>query len=227
MTQIAGELPLRLMCEMLGVPAEDRHRLSRWTNCMLASTDPEYAVPLEEGGRIAREMIRYLNELGEDRRREPRDDPDQRDPEWRGVRPQAYAPGVQLLLPPPLQCGNRDDAQPDLPRNEALVGASGGAREAERPNRPCSPWRSRRCSVTGHPRCISVAPATRDTEIRGMSIRKGDKVTLWYPSANRDEDVFPQPDVFDITPERRIRTWPSASASTDAWVPPSRGSRSA
>ncbi len=41
--------------------------------------------------------------------------------------------------------------------------------------------------------------ATRDTEIRGQKIREGDKVTLWYASANRDEDVFPDADRFDIT----------------------------
>ena len=41
--------------------------------------------------------------------------------------------------------------------------------------------------------------ATRDTESRGVEIREGEKVTLWYPSANRDEDVFADPDRFDIS----------------------------
>ena len=40
--------------------------------------------------------------------------------------------------------------------------------------------------------------ATRDTEIRGVPIRAGDKVVLYYPSVNRDEDVFDDPDCFDI-----------------------------
>ena len=43
--------------------------------------------------------------------------------------------------------------------------------------------------------------ATRDTEIRGVPIAEGDRVTMWYPSANRDEDVFDDPFRFDITPE--------------------------
>jgi cholest-4-en-3-one 26-monooxygenase len=41
--------------------------------------------------------------------------------------------------------------------------------------------------------------ATRDTEIRGVKVRENDKVVLWYPSANRDEQVFPDPDRFDVT----------------------------
>ena len=40
--------------------------------------------------------------------------------------------------------------------------------------------------------------ATRDTEIRGQHIREGDKVTLWYGSANRDEEEFPNADQFDV-----------------------------
>jgi len=41
--------------------------------------------------------------------------------------------------------------------------------------------------------------ATRGTEIRGRSIAKGERITLWYPSANRDEDVFDDPFSFDIS----------------------------
>lgn len=40
--------------------------------------------------------------------------------------------------------------------------------------------------------------ATADTEIRGQRIREGDKVVVWYPAANRDEDAFPDPDRFDV-----------------------------
>jgi cytochrome P450 len=41
--------------------------------------------------------------------------------------------------------------------------------------------------------------ATADAEIRGQKIAKGDRLVLWYPSVNRDEDMFPEPDRFDIT----------------------------
>jgi cytochrome P450 len=41
--------------------------------------------------------------------------------------------------------------------------------------------------------------ATRDVEVRGQTIKEGDKLLLWYPSANRDEDVFPDGDVFNIS----------------------------
>jgi cytochrome P450 len=40
--------------------------------------------------------------------------------------------------------------------------------------------------------------ATRDTELRGVKVRAGEPVVIFYPSANRDEDVFREPDTFDI-----------------------------
>ena len=43
--------------------------------------------------------------------------------------------------------------------------------------------------------------ATRDTEIRDVPIKAGDKITLWYPAANRDPDQFPDPHTFDIDRE--------------------------
>ena len=41
--------------------------------------------------------------------------------------------------------------------------------------------------------------ATKDTELNGMKIRKGDKVVMWYPSSNRDEETYEDPDRFDVT----------------------------
>ena len=60
--------------------------------------------------------------------------------------------------------------------------------------------------------------ATRPTELGGHTIDEGAKVTLWWPSANRDESVFDDPIRFDIrrTP---TPTSPSATAPTSAWVP--------
>jgi cytochrome P450 len=56
------------------------------------------------------------------------------------------------------------------------------------------------------PVCYFARRATRDTEIRGVPIAKGERITPWYPSANRDEDVFDDPFRFDIqrTPNHHL-----------------------
>ena len=46
--------------------------------------------------------------------------------------------------------------------------------------------------------CTSAAPRTQDTELHGAPHQAGDKVTMWYPSVNRDEAVFPDADAFDV-----------------------------
>ena len=69
--------------------------------------------------------------------------------------------------------------------------------------------------------------ATRDTELRGQTIRAGEKVVLWYSSANRDEDVFDDPFRFDVAPRRRTSTSASAApARTSASARTSRAARS-
>ena len=92
--------------------------------------------------------------------------------------------------------------------------------------RPVAACRARsRSSCASTPPCTtSAAPRPQDVEIRGRKIREGDKVVMWYPSANRDEDVFADPDRFDVTRAARTSTSPSASASTTAWARTSRGS---
>ncbi|MFZ0680015.1 cytochrome P450, partial [Candidatus Binatus sp.] len=73
-TDVAAELPLQVIAEMLGVPYEDRHKLFEWSNRMIGSKDPEYAVSLEKVQQAAIEMYMYSNELAKQRRDHPRDD---------------------------------------------------------------------------------------------------------------------------------------------------------
>ncbi len=73
-TDIAAELPLQVICEFLGVPQADRHKVFEWSNRMLGGEDPEYALPLEEGRQVAIDMFVYANGLAEDRLQNRRDD---------------------------------------------------------------------------------------------------------------------------------------------------------
>ena len=67
---------------------------------------------------------------------------------------------------------------------------------------------------------------TQDTELRGMPIKAGDKVSIWYISANRDEDVFDEPFKFDVRRDPNEPTSRSDTATTSASASTSRASRS-
>ena len=73
-TDIAAELPLQAIAEILGVPQEDRGKLFDWTNKMVGSSDPEYLVSVDETMNVSIEMFTYANALGQERRAAPGDD---------------------------------------------------------------------------------------------------------------------------------------------------------
>ncbi len=73
-TDIAAELPLQVIVEMMGVPNEDRHKVFEWSNLLIGFDDPEYAATPETGRMAATEMFMYANTLAVERLGCPRDD---------------------------------------------------------------------------------------------------------------------------------------------------------
>jgi cholest-4-en-3-one 26-monooxygenase len=190
-------LPLLAICEVLGAPEEDRFRIFGWSNTLLSSEDPDYAPTPEAFQEAVMAMVAYAGELADRRRREPGDDlvsallgPD-------GELPltDAEFEGLVMLL---LAAGN------ETTRNAI---AHGLLAFAEHPDQ----WVALRSDPGGtldtaveeiirwaSPVNYMARTATQDVELCGQPIRKGDKVTLLYASANRDEAAFPEPDRFDI-----------------------------
>ena len=74
MVDVAAELPLEVIAELIGVPSEDRHKIFDWSNRMVGSEDPEYIVSEEEIFQAQVEMFMYAHQLADSRRKEPRDD---------------------------------------------------------------------------------------------------------------------------------------------------------
>ncbi|GAB4338447.1 MAG: cytochrome P450 [Dehalococcoidia bacterium] len=202
-TDMAAQLPLAVICEMMGVPRESWQRMFDLTNRVLGSGDPEYQVAGdEEGGETIRagmmEIFQTFVSLVAERRAEPRQD-------LVSVIVGAEIDGQQLsdgdilmfclLL---IIAGNETtrnaisggllalDAHPEQKR-KLLEDASLMPSAVEEILR----WTS--------PVAHMARVATRDTEVRGQRIGEGERVVMWYPSVNRDEDVFPDPDRFDIT----------------------------
>jgi len=73
-TDIAAELPLEVIAELLGVPLEDRHKVFQWSNRMIGSMDPEYSVSQELVQQAQFEMFMYAAGLAVQRRAHPRDE---------------------------------------------------------------------------------------------------------------------------------------------------------
>jgi cholest-4-en-3-one 26-monooxygenase len=194
---IASELPLQAIAEIMGVPQEDRMRLFEWSNRMIGAGDPEYMG--DDLGNAMVEIFAYSNQLAEQRRTDPRDDIVTKllNAEIEGdqlselefdmfmlllavagneTTRNATAHGMHALLTNPDQfkiLTDDPDGAIDLAAEEILRWAS---------------------PVLHFKRTV-----TADTEIRGQELKDGDEVVMWYISANRDEEVFDDPFTFDVT----------------------------
>jgi cholest-4-en-3-one 26-monooxygenase len=197
-TLCAAELPLILIADLMGVPQEDRHKVFDWSNRMVGANDPEYGVTPAEANAASIEMFMYANELADKKRQEPKEDI------------------VTKLLQPDEEGDVLSELEFDsffmllaVAGNETTRNAITGGMYALMQNP--EQWEKLKNDSSLLPMAADeivryVSPvmhfrrqATRDIEVGGQLIKKGDKVVIYYTSANRDESVFENPDVFDIT----------------------------
>jgi cholest-4-en-3-one 26-monooxygenase len=196
-SDVAAELPLQVIADLLGVPQDDRHQLFDWSNKLLGSEDPEYGNDMAVTMAAGIEMMQYAYKLGQNKIANPGDDlvTSLMTHEVDGEKLDMLEYGSFFLL---LAIAGNETTRNLISHGLLLL-----LDHPEQMARLCD-------DPSGIPAAVEEmlryrAPvmyfrrtATEDTEIRGTRIREGDKVTLWYPSANRDEDVFEDPDRFDI-----------------------------
>ncbi len=196
-TMLAAELPLVVIAELIGVPYADRHKLFEWSNRMLSGDDPAVASE-EEGAAAAMEVYAYANELAAERRKCPADDI------------------VTKLISPDADGNALSEFEFDLffvllmvAGNETTRNAISGGMQAfiENPEQ----WERLKADPAGLAGTAAdeivrwVSPVMdfrrtvmQDTVLGGQALKAGDKIIMYYPSANRDESVFQNANSFDI-----------------------------
>ncbi len=196
---VASALPLEIICDMMGIPAEDYAKIFGWTNTILGVGDPDFVTSYEELMAHSLEMFTYAQALGEDRRANPTDD-------ITSVMMNAEVDGEQLtaqefgsffiLL---VVAGNETTRNAISHGMKALT---------DHPDQLATLYGDfdthARTAIEEMVRWASPVihfrrTATEDTEIDGFPIAAGEKVVMWYNSGNRDERVFDDPYRFDVT----------------------------
>ncbi|MEO5874160.1 MAG: cytochrome P450 [Streptosporangiaceae bacterium] len=194
---IAAPFPSYMICELLGAPVEDRRRVFDWSNGIVGFNDPSLAGSMEVAGRHAAELMAYAGELAAQRRLHPRDDIATQllrpDADGRFLSDEEFQLFVLMLI----IAGN------ETTRNSSAIGMLEFFRHPaqwERLRTDRSLLRTMPDEVVRWASPINLfrRTATRDTSLGGKEIRAGDKVVMFYSSANRDEKVFDDPYVFDI-----------------------------
>ena len=237
---VAAELPLQVIADLLDVPQEDRHQIFDWSNKILGAEDPDYESELsknEEGGMLdlAPDVAAQIDETI--------------DPELSAKFNEGLEAGANTAQAKSMVAGAKmfeysiqlAQRRIDHPGKDLVSDLLQGEVEGEKLNMMEFASFFILLAIAGnettrnlishgllllleHPDQLatlradpSLLPgaveemlrfrptvmyfrrtATQDCEIRDQKIREGDKLTLWYPSANRDEEVFADPDRFDI-----------------------------
>ena len=195
-TEVAGEMPLFVICEILGVPEADRGGLYALTNRMFGSTIEDRTAALRDGMAAAEQMRAYGAEIGRRKTAEPSDDLVSEllaaEPGGRRLTGGEFQAFFMLLF----------NAGADTTRTLLCSGLN---ILMERPELMAEMRRAPEALPTAIEEMLRFEPpiihfrrtATRDTMLGGRALREGDKVAVFFPSANRDEAVFPDPDRFD------------------------------
>lgn len=200
-TDIAARLPLAVICDQMGVPRADAPYLFDLTNRTLGAEDPEYQTvegdSRETSFQARTEMFQYFARLLAERRRERHDD-------LMSVLAEAEIDGERLTDEEILffayllfVTGN------ETTRNAICGGMLALIEHPAQRRRLLDDPSLLPSAVEEILRWISpvihmARTATRDVELHGQTVRQGERLILWYPSANRDEAVFTDPDRFDL-----------------------------
>ncbi|MEV7385860.1 MULTISPECIES: cytochrome P450 [unclassified Streptomyces] len=194
-TEVACELPLQAIAELIGIPQDDRAKIFDWSNKMISYDDPEYAITEAVGAESATELIAYAMNMAADRKQCPAKD-------------------IVSTLVAAEDEGNLNSdefgffvlmlavAGNETTRNAITHGMHAFLTHPE----AWDLYKRERPATTAEEIVRWATPvnsfqrtATQDTELGGKLIRKGDRVGVFYASANHDPEVFTDPDDFDIT----------------------------
>ncbi len=197
-TDIAAELPLVVIAELLGVPNEDRHRMFDWSNRMIGSDDPEYQSAGEAAQMASMELYAYASELFATKRVDPHDD-------LMSVLTQVDIDGEQLssfelelffLL---LTVAGNETTRNLISGAMATFFDHPDQWELLRNDRSLLPDAVEEMLRYVTPVMNFRRQTTSAFELGGQRIEADSKVVFFHISANRDERVFADPQTFDIT----------------------------
>ena len=196
--ELAGPLPLQIICDMMGIPEQDHQRVFHWTNVILGFGDPDFTVDLEELVRVSMEIGAYASALADDRRVNHHDDLTTSlvEAEVDGDRLSSSEIASFFILL--VAAGN------ETTRNAISHGVLALSRYPEERDKWWSDFD--RLTPTAVEEIVRWASPvvymrrtlTRDIELSGVKMVAGDKAALWYNSANRDESKFADPWTFDV-----------------------------
>jgi cholest-4-en-3-one 26-monooxygenase len=202
---VASELPLQVIADLMGVPQEDRHKLFDWSNRMIGAEDPEYGVTQEMSQHASMELYAYAAQLADKKRADPKDDLISvlTTAEVDGERLSGVEIDLFFLL---LSVAGNETTRNLISHGMVALLEHPEQLERIRKDRSLVPGAVEEMLRWASPVMHFRRTAMTDFELGGQQISAGDKVVIWYISANYDDKVFDDPYTFDVkrTPNEHV-----------------------
>jgi methyl-branched lipid omega-hydroxylase len=196
--ELAGPLPLQIICDMMGIPEEDHQRIFHWTNVILGFGDPDLTTDFEEFLQISMDIGAYATALAEDRRVNHHDDLTTSlvQAEVDGDRLSSSEIASFFIL---LVVAGNETTRNAISHGVLALSRYPSEREKWWSNYDdLAPTAVEEIVRWASPVVYMRRTLTRDVELGGVKMAAGDKATLWYNSADRDESKFANPWMFDV-----------------------------
>jgi cholest-4-en-3-one 26-monooxygenase len=191
-TDVAAELPLQVIADLLGVPQEDRHKIFDWSNEMMIFDDPEFG---QDPAVASAELLAYFTELAEERKKRPRNDIVTKlvhgDAAGNELTSDEF--GFFVIL---LSVAGNETTRTAIAHGMNAFFDNPDQWDLYKRERPATTvdeiirWAT--------PVTVFQRTALADVEVGGQLVPRGDRVGMFYASANFDESVFTDPFTFDI-----------------------------
>src|SRR5262249_32879574 len=196
-TRIAAPLPLGIICDMMGIPESQTQFVFDQTNIILGLGDPEYVTPgtspIIAALTAGRALVELMNEIGAERRKNPKDDLTSQllnaQIEGEALTDQELASFFVLLV----AAGNETTRNAISHGMKALSHHPAERHKWAADFEVVAPTAVEEIVRWASPVIHFRRTVTEDTTLGGQALRAGEKIVLWYNSANRDEQVFEEP----------------------------------
>jgi len=207
--KVAAPLPIAVIAWLLGVPESDWNLLFDWTNRTIGAADPEYQkegeTASETGNAAMAELFGYFSRMVEDRKKNPKDDLvslfAHAEIDGKKLEPMEVLAWCFIIV----VAGNETTRNGTSGGMLALIEHPDQMRMVQQDPRLLNSCVEEMLRWTS-PIIHFARTASRDTEVRGQKILEGQRLGLFYGSANRDEEIFERPFEFDVTrnPNRHL-----------------------
>lgn len=193
---LAAHMPIEVVADLLGVPAEDRQMLFNWANAMFGGEDTRIS-SMNGMHKAQQEMFAYAMQLAAKRRAQPGEDVFSQIAmaEMDGEKLSEFDLGCFFLI---LATAGNETTRTQIVHGANMLIEYPEAAQALREDLALLPNAIEEMLRITCPALCFARKATQDYELAGQTIKAGDKVVMWYCSGNRDESVFSEPDKLDI-----------------------------